>query len=159
MLDADTRKAKRHAVWPWVLGFPLLLAMVGMIATAGFLGSKGNQHLAEATAAADRDDPNWRIGDLLAHRETVPDAENSALILAELRSTLPENWPSGGKRPRGGQVSSPAAGETALDHFTALPDNVRMGDEVALEIRADLKEYRPGGSDRPTCGKQSARPE
>jgi hypothetical protein len=140
-LNADSRKAERHSLWPWLLGLPLLVAMVGMIATAVFLGSRGNQNLAQASAVADRDDPHWRIDDLLAHRESVPDSENSALILAEVRAMLPENWPSASKPSGGGPVSRPAARKPTLDQLTALPDYVRMDDALTDAIREDLNGY------------------
>ena len=38
--------------------------------------SKGR--LAEAMSAADRDDRYWRLDDLMAHRDPVPESENSA---------------------------------------------------------------------------------
>ena len=61
-------------------------------------GRAVDRRLADAIAAADRDDPNWRLDDLMAHREPVPDAENSALIVAEALALLPENWPYGPSR-------------------------------------------------------------
>jgi hypothetical protein len=44
-------------------------------------------------AAADRDDRNWQIEDLVAQRVPVPDAENSAFVVGDVVSVLPENRP------------------------------------------------------------------
>ncbi len=46
--------------------------------------------LAQGTADADRDDPYWRIDDLLAHRVPVPDAENSTPVVLKAAALLPE---------------------------------------------------------------------
>ena len=58
------------------------------------LGTTANRRLAVAMAAADRDDPHWRLDDLLEHREFVPDAENSSLVLAQSIELLGKHWPS-----------------------------------------------------------------
>ena len=49
-----------------------------------------NRRLADAIAAADRDDPYWRLDDLMAHRDPVPDEENSAIVVAEVLAMVPE---------------------------------------------------------------------
>jgi hypothetical protein len=142
MLRADARKTERHSLWPWVLGLPLLLAMLGMIITAAFFSSKGNRRLAEATAVADRDDPYWRLDDLMARREKVTDQENSALILAELRSLVPENWPSGSTPLVGGPSLTPSDSTKAHEKLSLTADNVRIDSATAEGIRADLSAYR-----------------
>ena len=141
MTDTDPRQTKRSHIWPWVLGLPLLLAMLVMIAIAISYSNKANRRLAEATAAADRDDRYWRLDDLMAHRETVPDKENSALILAELRSILPENWPSSATPPASGVPRPKAGSKSVYDSMSSMPDNARMDQSSAAEIRADLAQY------------------
>src|ERR1039457_643238 len=46
-----------------------------------------------AVADADRLDPGWRLDDLLAAREKVPDAANSALRVHAIFDQLPGGWP------------------------------------------------------------------
>jgi hypothetical protein len=142
MPEADTRKTNRSAIWPWLLGMPLLVALIAMVAASMFFTSKGKQRFTKAVAAADRDDPYWRLDDLLAHRETVPDEENSALVLAELRSLLPENWPAGS--PSSPSGASPGASDSmnAHDQLDSMADNQRMDNTLAGMIRADLNPYR-----------------
>jgi hypothetical protein len=79
-----------------------------------------NRRLADAIAAADRDDPYWRVDDLMAHREQVSDAENSALVLAGAVENLPANWPWG---------SSPAVGQPDR---TVIELTKAFGDEPYL---------------------------
>jgi hypothetical protein len=68
------------ALWVWA-GFH----------TGGWLGRVVDRHLTDMIDDADRDDPNWRLGDLMAHREPVPNAENSAPIVARAAALLPLN--------------------------------------------------------------------
>jgi hypothetical protein len=142
MLEADTRKTNRSSIWPWLLGMPLLVALVAMIAASMFFSSKEKERFTKAVAAADGDDPHWRLGDLLAHRETVPDEENSAVVLAELRSLLPENWPAGAPSSPGGASPGPSNSQNAHDQLVSLADNERIDDTLAGLIRADLNASR-----------------
>jgi hypothetical protein len=140
-VNADERKTGSHSLWPWMLGLPLLLAMLGLLAAAVFFSSKGNRRLDEATAVADRDDPNWRLDDLMAHRDKVSDQENSALILAGLRYSLPENWPYGSSPPAGGASPAPSKAKKAHDQLSLTADNIRIDNPTAEAIRADLNAY------------------
>jgi hypothetical protein len=49
----------------------------------------------EAAAEADRLDPGWRLEELEARRATVPDKENSALLVRRARKLIPRNWAAG----------------------------------------------------------------
>ena len=98
-----------------------------------------SRRLEEAIAAADRDDPNWRVNDLIAHREPVPDAENSALVLAEALALLPESWPNA---PTPGHPNpQPTEASHAYDRMQATADNVRLDERTAAPLIADLEEY------------------
>jgi hypothetical protein len=46
-----------------------------------------------AAAEADRLDPGWRLDDIMAQREKVPDAINSALRVRKIAEQLPRGWP------------------------------------------------------------------
>ena len=93
-LDNNSRPARRAPHWHWLLGVLLLVALVCGIVLAVSWSSTANRRLADAIAVADRNDPHWRLNDLLAHREEVPEEENSAVILADLRALLPDDWPA-----------------------------------------------------------------
>ena len=78
----------------------MLLMLVAALGAGFYLQRIVDRRLAAAIAAADRDDPFWRLDDLMAHREVVPDAENSARVLAGAIELLPENWPRSPSPPR-----------------------------------------------------------
>ena len=59
----------------------MLLAIADGIGV--YVGRMVDRQSDAAIIAADRDDPNWRLDDLLAHRERVPDDKNSAMVVAE----------------------------------------------------------------------------
>ena len=99
--------------------------------TGAYLGRTVDRRLAAAISAADRDDPFWRLDDLMAHREQVPDAENSALVMAEVLSLMPENWPSGPHAAGRRAASRATEVKEAFDRLTATTDNVRLDDATA----------------------------
>ncbi len=53
-----------------------------------------DRNLQEAIAEADRLDPGWRLEELEAKREEIPDAENAALCVEAAYKLFPTNWPS-----------------------------------------------------------------
>ena len=62
---------------------PLLMILIAAYGVGTYVGQMVDRRLADAISAADRDDPNWRLDDLMDNREPVPDAENSAFVVAE----------------------------------------------------------------------------
>src|SRR5438309_9459558 len=71
----------------------VLLAAVALVVGGYYYSSyHAEKRLQAAIAAADRDDSHWRLEDLEAHREAIPDGENSALIVI----TAGQLVPSGG---------------------------------------------------------------
>ena len=123
--------------WPWLVGIPILLTLVSAYATGLYVARVIDRRLTAANAAADRDDPYWRIDDLMEHREQVPDDENSALVVAEVVSMLPDNWP-GGPSTNPGQPPRASALEDAYSRFAGLPDNVVADDAIISRVRSDL---------------------
>ena len=68
----------------------IFLVFAGAFVLGMYVGDKVDRELASAAAVADRDDPYWRIRDVLAHRATVPDAENAALVVTKAAGLLPK---------------------------------------------------------------------
>ncbi len=97
--------------WPWLVGASVLLVLAAAFAIGIHVGRLVDRRLAAAVAAADRDDPFWRLADLMARREPVPAAENSALVVAKALSKLPQNWPGSPAPP--GQWPKPPPPEAA----------------------------------------------
>jgi hypothetical protein len=69
----------------WSRQRKLLIAFFGVLCSFGvgafLLYLAGDSELAKAVAETDRLDSGWRLVDIEAKRATVPDAENSALVL------------------------------------------------------------------------------
>lgn len=52
------------------------------------------QRLDEALASLDRNDPGWRLEDIEAAREQIPEEANSAPVVVAAARLLPRDWPS-----------------------------------------------------------------
>jgi hypothetical protein len=72
--------------------FVLLLVMFGSIHYY-LLSSDARNQLALVLADLDESDPGWRLEDLEKARPTIPDAENSALIVRAAHTLVPSGWP------------------------------------------------------------------
>lgn len=86
---------RRRRIWPWLVGVPAILAPLLAFVTGLVVPRVVDRRLENAMAAADRDDPNWRLDDLMAHRDRVDDDENSAIVIAGALDLLPNDWPQG----------------------------------------------------------------
>jgi hypothetical protein len=74
----------------------------------------------------DRTDPSWRLADVEAAREPVPDAENGALLASAVGRMLPKLWP-----PR------------TLDDFGRRPTPERWTPEERALLETELKSVQP----------------
>jgi hypothetical protein len=101
-----------------------------------------DRRLADAIAAADRDDPHWRLNDLMARREPVPDAENSAVVVGEVLAILPGEWPASPPPPPGGRIPPMSEASRAFEELRELGDSIRLDDATAEPLRRELERYR-----------------
>ncbi len=106
-----------------------LAVILGSIATTMFnnQSSLADRRYLAAAAEADRLDPGWRLDDILAQRERIPDRENSALRVRDIAGQLPGGWP--GMKPY--DLSVPFPGETP---------EVRLSKERIEQLQATLQE-------------------
>ena len=141
-------RQRRYRLWPWLVGGPLVLLLAVAFGTGVYLGRMVNHRLAAAIAAADRDDPYWRIDDLMAHREPVPDAENSALVVAEVLALLPENWPRA-RRPARDAETARHRGEAGLRWARRRRTTSGSTTRRPTRLRERAGDVRRGGPDRP----------
>ena len=140
VVAAPSRSVWRR--WPFVLGFLVQLPLMAAFGAGAYLRWYADGRLADAIAAADRDDPHWRLNELMAGREPVPDVENSAIVVREALALLPADWPQGPPR-RPGQARPPESeAGPAFEQMTATQDNVRLDDATADRLRRDLEKYR-----------------
>jgi hypothetical protein len=105
-----------------------LAVILGSIAMTMFnnQSSLADRRYLAAAAEADRLDPGWRLDDILAQRERIPDHENSALRVRDIAGQLPGGWP--GMKPYDLSVSFP--GETP---------EVRLSKERIEQLQATLE--------------------
>ena len=135
--------SSRPRKWRWLrlIGIRALVVLAIALGAGLYFKQAVDRRLAEATTAADREDPYWRLDDLMAHREAVPDEENSALVLAEALELLPENWPNGPKSPPETPNPQPTAEAKAFDRLETAADNIRLDDATTAPFRKELETY------------------
>jgi hypothetical protein len=127
--------------WRWIAaGSVLLILALGFVMGVD-LRTRIDRRLARAIAAADRDDPYWRLDDLIARREPVPDSENSALVLARVLAILPRNWPGSSRGVYDRPAPPPTGAAKALNELNAVPDNQRLDEESTEALRSEIQKY------------------
>ena len=125
-------------------GFIALSAMVWMAAGSAHADDPKNQAatpLAKAIAAADRDDPRWRMADVLADRAKVPDKENSALIVDRVLEKLPADWPATERALPGLPPPPTNKAVDAIDKLAKLADDDPLPENLAIDLRLILVEH------------------
>ena len=134
-------KEARRRRWPWFVGTAVLLILAAAFILGAYVGRAVDRRLAAAIAAANRDDPYWRLGDLLAHREEVPADRNSAPVMDEVLAHVPEMWSR--SRSTFSGISSPDSEGviSAFNELVEIPTNVRLSDLSAETLRGELKKY------------------
>jgi hypothetical protein len=135
--EADLRPSP-GPFWPWLVGALMLLTLITAFGAGFYLGRSVDRHLAEGTAAADLDDPSWRVDDLMAAREPVPIEENSAPLVTRAHAMLPQFWPDP-PIPLEGQPEPPDTLGEAFERLDSTPGNVRLEDTWAETLRRELE--------------------
>jgi hypothetical protein len=127
------RKRSRIVRWLPAASAVIAVLLLGLSYVAGMIvGDFVDQELSRATAVADRDDPFWRIDDVLAHRAPVPDAENSALVVAKADALLPPQMPVGPTRPF-------EFLKICHERLTAVDDDCRLDTITEYSLRGELE--------------------
>jgi hypothetical protein len=104
-----------------------LLAVIGMFWHQNQMASQLQRTLAEL----DRTDPGWRLEDIEAARDDVPEAENSARVIIDAAGQLPQRWPSA-------EFSDEHIHSLAANEMLSGEDFVRLSKELA-SARAALE--------------------
>ncbi|APW61744.1 hypothetical protein BSF38_03272 [Paludisphaera borealis] len=133
----------RRRRWPWLVGVSVLLILATAFGVGIYAGRFVDRRLAAALAATDRDDPGWRFDELMAARVMPPDEDNSAIVVADVVAMMPEGWPSDAPVHPGGPTPTPTPSEAAraFERLARLESNVRMDDETADLVRAELADH------------------
>ncbi len=106
--------------------------LAGAAALAGlyaYLAYAAEWELNEAIAEADRLDPGWRFDDIEAARPEVPDAENSALVVAAAYAKIPKTFLA----PR------PDGDPTIRERLDEGPPQQRLDDAPLAELRRNWR--------------------
>ena len=145
LLAPDPASPSRRRAWwrrweRWLVG-PAAVVLIAAYAGGMIARRSVDRRLAEAIAAADRDDPNWRFEDLMAARGEIPDDENPAVTVARVVELIPRDWWDPKTLPPGTPPPPPAPLRVALDRASALPRNVRLDDATAATLRTELAEH------------------
>jgi len=74
----------------------LLLPFCLLVFWYGYQHWSAERSLGEAIANLDRSDPGWRLQDIEASREVIPDEDNSSLLIRMVKEALPRDWDWGG---------------------------------------------------------------
>ena len=120
--------------WPLIVGVPTSLVFAGALGAGVFIGRFVDHRLAAALAAADRDEPDWRLDDLMAAREVVPDDQNAAILVADVAAMLPEGWPPDSPHPPGMPKPPRSKVWLAVGKLGDTPDNVCLEDKTFAAI-------------------------
>jgi hypothetical protein len=107
----------------WVVGILLCIAVtIGLaLGPVYWSRSKSRQELDAAIADLDQSDPGWRLDEIQANRQKIPDADNGVLVALAAHKLLPPNWP----------------GKIDLD-FEFAPPCVKLSSTAAKGIRDEL---------------------
>ena len=136
LLKRKIRRVRKRTVGI-VLGAVVVAAGIG---TWLYLDRAVVWRLRAAESEADRLDPGWRLADLLANREDIPDEENSALRVIAVERSLPPGWPPSPRVSRTlGPDGKPISSVNLLVETDEVPDNERLGLDLTAEIRFELQ--------------------
>ena len=87
---------KPRRVWLRLLkrvALALLVAVAVPAVRQAWHHYKVTTKLQETLAEIDRTEPGWRLDEIEAHREQIPDGENGARVVAEAGKLLSRDWP------------------------------------------------------------------
>jgi ABC-type transport system involved in multi-copper enzyme maturation permease subunit len=112
---------------------------------------RGERPLRDALAETDRLFPAWRLDDLEAARQRVPDQKNSAVLVSAAAELLPPSWRSAGTGPSQGEqnqlefmASVSPEQQLSLARLRSLRAAVEQAGPALAEARglADLRDGR-----------------
>jgi hypothetical protein len=115
---------RRYLIWSAVL---LQFVLVGFGSWVLYNRHRVARAAAEAVAELDRTEPGWRLKDIEAAREALPEEQNSARVVVAVRRLLPPSWP-------------PAELSEALDR---LHPPQRLTPQQAARLDAELQAAAP----------------
>ncbi|HTU19464.1 MAG TPA: hypothetical protein VMG10_15495 [Gemmataceae bacterium] len=122
---AELRRRKLR--WLKRITSGLLIILIVAVCAWACWPNAAQQRLKEALAELDRSDPGWRLEDIEAAREPIPEGENSARVVMAAFNLLPRQWP-------------PRELEALLG---ALSPEVRLAPEEFQRLKQELDNVQP----------------
>src|SRR5262245_58272701 len=118
----------------------LLILVAAWAAVLAYLRVRADRALRDAVAETERLDPYWTFEEVEARRITLPDDQNSAVVVRQIKKRLPRQWPpetavDGTARPGAPPIPVPPA----LDSRVAgLSPELALSDRLADELQREL---------------------
>lgn len=125
---SETARPRRGIAWLKGIGWGVLI-LAFLVAIGLFWNrEKKASKLQEMLAELDRHEPGWRLDDMEAAREEVPEEENSARVIVDAARLLPKPWPTAG---------------FPEEYFRLLPPNEMLSGEDFVRLSRELAHVRP----------------
>ncbi len=118
---------RRWTFWLKRLGNVLLLAAIAFVIRQAWRHHAVTKKLEEVVAEIDRAEPGWRLSEIEAAREQIPEEENSARIVVASAKLLPRNWPT----------------PEFHERFAHLPPEEQLAPEDMARLKQELESVRP----------------
>ena len=144
----STNPAPRRRRWLWrLLGVLATVGALWLLWTIGegeWLRWEGNRELAAAIAETNQSDPTWRLDDLNAERNRLPEGKNGAELVPRIKRLCPKDWgpvsldidwEAIGKAPTNTRIPKEAIEETRRQCAAA---------KAAIELARTCKDYPLG---------------
>lgn len=141
---------KRRRLWK-LLAVAAIIPVAVVAALVGYDRWQDRRVWAAACAEADRLDPRWRWQDLQADRETIPDAENAALVVLNATGLLPPGWPDRANAMPINRVRvEDEPDRDDEDDWPAVDDLIPQNKNAASDFEAGLNDIDPNQRLRPS---------
>ncbi|MGH7172529.1 MAG: hypothetical protein ACRELG_19800, partial [Gemmataceae bacterium] len=113
----------------WRKGLVWAVLIVAFLAALGLMWNRQKRasKLQATLAELDRGEPGWRLDDIEAAREEVPEDENSARVVVDAARLLPQPWP-----PK----------NFPEEHFRLLPPPEMLSNEDFARLSRELASVR-----------------
>lgn len=125
---SETATPRRGMAWLKAIGCGMLILVLLAALVLFWNREKKASKLQQMLAELDRSDPGWRLEDIEAAREQVPEEENSARVIVDAARLLPKPWPT---------ANFPE------EHFRLLPPNEMLSGEDFVRLSRELASARP----------------
>ncbi|MHB1421598.1 MAG: hypothetical protein ACYC3I_00095 [Gemmataceae bacterium] len=122
---------KPHRPWwrRWLkrLGKILLVGTIAIVIRQAWFHHEVTKNLEETLAEMDRVEPGWRLEEIEAAREKIPEEENSARVVVAAARLLPKDWPP----------------KEFSDLFVHLDPEHQLTPEEFAKLKHELESVRP----------------